>query len=117
MRVPSDRMERYSDEVNAVADAAAETAMAAYDEMRGRDPLASVAEVREACIAIVEFVATSYGAAAGELAAEMYDELAAGSDADVPEALVPDLDDATIEVIDRSVRYDVGALVPEREDI
>lgn len=117
MRVPSDRMERYSNEVNAVADTAAETAMSAYDELRALDPLASVADVREGSIAIVESVVTSYGAAAGELAAEVYDELASEAGADVPEALVPDIDDVTLEVIDRSVRYAVGALVPEREDI
>ena len=117
MLVPSDRMERYSDEVNAVADAAAESAMAAYDELRRRDPLAFVADVREGCIAIVESIATSYGAAAGELSAEVYDELAAGAGAAVPEALVPDLDEATLGVIDRTIPYDVGVLVPEREDI
>lgn len=117
MLVPSARMERYSDEVNAVATAAAEAAMAAYDELRRRDPLASVADVREGLIAIVESVATSYGAAAGELAAELYDVLAADAAAGVPEALVPDVDGTTLEVIDRTVRYDVGVLVPEREDI
>lgn len=117
MLVSSARMERYSDEVNAVADAAAEAAMAAYDELRRRNPLSSVADVREGCIAIVESVTTSYGAAAGELAAELYDALAADAAAGVPEALVPDVDGTTLEVIDRTVRYDVGVFAPEREDI
>lgn len=117
VRVSSARMDRYSDEVNAVADAAAEIAMRAYDEMRRRDPLASVAEVREGCIAIVESVVTSHGAAAGELAAEMYDALAEASSADVDEAMVPDLDETTLDVINATVRYGVGELVPDREDI
>lgn len=117
MRVSSARMDRYSDEVNEVADAAAEIATRAYDEMRRRDPLASVAEVREGCIAIVESVVTSHGAAAGELAAEMYDALAGASSADVDEAMVPDVDDTTLDVIDATVRYAVGELVPDREDI
>lgn len=117
MRVSSARMGAYSDEVNEVADAAAEIAMRAYDEMRRRDPLASVAEVREGCIAIVESVVTSHGAAAGELAAEMYDALAGASSADVDEAIVPDVDETTLDVIDATVRYAVGELAPDREDI
>lgn len=117
MLVSSALMDRYSDEVNAVADAAAELAMRAYDEMRRQGPLASVAEVREGCVAIVERVVTSHGAAAGELAAEMYDALAEAGGAGVAEAVVPDLDKATLEVIDATVRYDVGKLVPDREDI
>lgn len=110
-------MDGYSDEVNEVADAAAEIAMRAYDEMRRRDPLASVAEVREGCIAIVESVVTSHGAAAGELAAEMYDALAEASSDDVDEAMVPDVDETTLDVINATVRYGVGELVPDREDI
>lgn len=117
MRVSSSRMDAYSDEVNEVADAAAEIAMRAYDEMRRRNPLASVAEVREGCIAIVESVVTSHGAAAGELAAELYDALAGASSADVDDAMVPDVDDTTLDVIDATVRYAVGELVPDREDI
>ena len=117
VRVSSARMDAYSDEVNEVAETAAELAMRAYDEMRRRNPLASVAEVREGCIAIVESVVTSYGAAAGELAAEMYDALAGASSADVDEAVVPDVDETTLDVIDATVRYDVGELVPDREDI
>ena len=117
MRVPRDQMERYSDDVNAIADAAAEAAMAAYDEMLRRYPLEPVADVREGLIAVVESVATSYGAAAGELAAELYDALAVGAGAGVPEALVPDIGETALEVIDRKVRYYVDALVPEREDI
>lgn len=100
-----------------MCDEAARVAMDAYDAMRRADPGASVADVREGCIAIVESVATSYGAAAGELAAELYDALAADAEVGVPEALVPDVDGTTLEVIDRTVRYDVGVLVPEREDI
>ena len=110
-------MDSYNDDVNEVADAAAELAMRAYDEMRRRSPLASVAEVREGCIAIVESVVTSHGAAAGELAAEMYDALAEASSADVDEAMVPDVDDTTLDVIDATVRFAVGELVPDREDI
>lgn len=117
MRVSSARMDAYSDEVNEVAEMAAELAMRAYDEMRRRNPLASVAEVREGCIAIVESVVTSYGAAAGELAAEMYDALAGASGATVDEAIVSDVDDTTLDVINAAVRYDVGELAPDREDI
>lgn len=117
MLVPSSRMDAYSDEVNRVAEMAAEAAMEAYDRMRAADPLAPVADVREGCIGAVEAVVASYGPAAGELAAELYDEMAADAGADVPEALVADLDDATLGVIERTVRYDVGELVPDREDI
>lgn len=117
MRVSSARMDAYSDEVNEVAEIAAEAAMHSYDEMRRRDPMASVADVRDGCIAIVESVVSSYGAAAGELAAEMYDALAKASGSGVDEAVVPDMDETTLEVIDRAVRYDVSALVSEREDI
>ena len=96
---------------------ASEAAMASYDLMRSGDPLASVADVRDGCIAIVDAVVASYGAAAGLLAAEMYDELAAESSAEIPDAVVSDMDDATFEVIDRSVRFDVGVLASDREDI
>lgn len=91
--------------------------MEAYDAMRMADPNASVADVREGIIGIVESVVGTYGDAAGELAAERYDAMAADSGADVPDALISEEDDAMAEAIDRRARYIVGALVPDREDI
>lgn len=100
-----------------MCDEAARVAMEAYDAMRAADPGASVADVREGIIGIVESVVGSYGDAAGELAAERYDEMAADSGASVPDASISEEDDAMAEAIDRRARYIVGALVPDREDI
>lgn len=117
MLLRSSELDAYSSELNAVCDEAARVAMEAYDAMRMADPNASVADVREGIIGIVESVVGTYGDAAGELAAERYDAMAADSGADVPDALISEEDDAMAEAIDRRARYIVGALVPDREDI
>lgn len=117
MLLRSSELDAYSAELNAVCDEAAQVAMEAYDAMRRSDPGASVADVREGIIGIVESVLDTYGDAAGELAAERYDAMAADSGTDVHEALISEEDDAMAEAIDRRARYIVGALVPDREDL
>lgn len=117
MKIPSSRMAEYVDEVNAVAKEAAEAAMAAYFDMRRKEPTASIPQIREGAKTIVETVAAAYCAASGELAARMYDELAEAAGADVPEAYVMDMDDETADAIDRAARYHVGALAGDRSDI
>lgn len=117
MRIAKARLDEYSSELNAVADEAERVAMAAYDEMRRADPNADVADIREGIKEIVESVVASYGQAAGELACELYDELAVAAGADVPDAVPSEEDDEMADAIDSRARYVVGALIPEREDI
>ena len=59
MRVTRAAMDEYTAEVNAVASEAARVAMAAYDEMRKASLNASVAEIRDGVIGIVESMVAS----------------------------------------------------------
>ena len=117
MRVSDRRMSGYVADVNEIAEEAARAAEEAYLEMRRSEPLASVADIREGAKTIVESMAAAYGSASGEVAARMYDDLAKGSGADVPEAYVFDLDDEAMEAIDKFIRYHVGLLAGGRGDI
>ena len=117
MIVTRTTMDEYTADVNAVSDEAARVAMYAYDAMRIAYPNASVADIRDGITSIVESVLASHGDAAGELAAERYDAMAAASGADVPEAIIAEEDDAMANAIERRARYIVGCLVPDREDI
>ena len=110
-------MDEYSAEVSAVADEAAQVAMAAYDEMRKTSLNASVAEIREDIVGIVESMVASYGGASSEIAAEVYDALAESSRADVGPAELDEEDDAMRVAIEKRARYIVCDLVQEREDI
>lgn len=117
MIVSSELLNKYSSEVNEIAEIASESAMAAYRNMRLNYPNASVSEVRESSISIVESVLASCGAGSGELAAELYDSLASDNGTDVPSAIIPDINDQTLEIIDREIRYAVRDLIDDREDI
>lgn len=117
MRIAGERLGRYGDAVDRVAEAAGEAAAGALGRMRAESPGASVAEVREAAIAVVGAARASYGEAAGELAATLYDQLAFEAGADVPPAAIADADEEDLAAVERRVRYLVGALVPDREDI
>ena len=110
-------MDEYTAEVNAVSEEAAQVAMAAYDEMRKANLNASVAEIREGIIGIVESMVASYGGASSEIAAEVYDALAESAGADVEPAELDEEDEAMRAAIDKRARYIVGDLVQEREDI
>lgn len=117
MRVTRAAMDEYTAEVNAVASEAARVAMAAYDEMRRSNLNASVADVREEVIGIVESMVASYGGASSEIAAEVYDALAESAGADVESAELDEEDEAMRAAIEKRARYIVGDLVQEREDI
>ena len=110
-------MDEYTAEVNAVADEAALVAMDAYDEMRKADLNASVADIREGIVGIVESMVASYGGASSEIAAEVYDALAESAGDDVGPAELDEEDEAMQAAIDKRARYIVGDLVREREDI
>ena len=86
-------MDEYTAEVNAISEEAAQVAMAAYDEMRRSNPNASVAEVREGIIGIVESMVASYGGASSEIAAEVYDALAESAGADIEPAELDEEDE------------------------
>lgn len=117
MRIAEARLDTYSSELNAIADEAERVAMAAYDAMRKADSNASIADIREGIKEIVESVVASYGQAAGDLACELYEELADAAGADVPGAAPSEEDDEMADAIDSRARYVVGSLIPEREDI
>lgn len=110
-------MDEYTADVNAVADEAAQVAMAAYDEMRKADLNASVADIREELISIIESMVASYGGASSEIAAEVYDALAESAGADIEPAELDEEDEEMRAAIERWARYIVGDLVQEREDI
>lgn len=117
MIVTRSDMDEYTAEVNAISEEAAQVAMDAYDEMRKSNLNASVAEVRDGIIGIVESMVASYGGASSEIAAEVYDALAESAGADVEPAELDEEDDAMRAAIDKRARYIVGDLVQEREDI
>lgn len=117
MRVTRAAMDEYTAEVNAVASEAAKVAMAAYDEMRKASLNASVSEIREGIIGIIESMVASYGGASSEIAAEVYDALAESAGADVESAELDEEDEEMRAAIERRARYIVGDLVQEREDI
>lgn len=117
MIVTRSAMDEYTAEVNAVSEEAAQVAMDAYDEMRKADLNASVADIREGIIGIVESMVASYGGASSEIAAEVYDALAESAGADIEPAELDEEDDAMRAAIERRARYIVGDLVQEREDI
>ena len=117
MIVTRSAMDEYTAEVNAVASEAAQVAMDAYDEMRKANLNASVAEIRDGVIGIVESMVASYGGASSEIAAEVYDALAESAGADVGPAELDEEDDAMRAAIEKRARYIVGDLVQEREDI
>ena len=110
-------MDEYTAEVNAVSDEAAQVAMDAYDEMRKKNLNASVADIREGIIGIVESMVASYGGASSEIAAEVYDALAESAGADAEPAELDEEDDEMCAAIEKRARYIVGDLVQEREDI
>ena len=109
--------DRYNEQLDAISEAAGEAAVRAYDAMRKADPNASVADIREACIYIVESVLGTYGDMAAETAAQLYDEMAEASGEKVPPAEIPPVDDETYRIIDRQIRFNVGVLDDDREDI
>lgn len=117
MIVTRSAMDEYTAEVNAVASEAAQVAMDAYDEMRKANLNASVAEIREGIVGIMESMVASYGGASSEIAAEVYDALAESAGADVGPAELDEEDDAMRAAIEKRARYIVGDLVQEREDI
>ena len=117
MIVTRSAMDEYTAEVNAVSEEAAQVAMAAYDEMRRSNLNASVAEIRDDIVGIVESMVASYGVASSEIAAEVYDALAESAGADVEPAELEEEDDAMRAAIEKRARYIVGDLVQEREDI
>lgn len=110
-------MASYTGDVSAVADAASKAARDAYMAMRLENLNASVAEIRNASIDIASEGTYSYGGAASEAAAEVYDALseAAGSGFD-PAELDEGGEDVDAAIVDR-VRYLMRSLVNEREDI
>lgn len=107
----------YSDRIDAISEAAGEAAARAYDAMRKADPNASVADIREACIYIVESALDAYGDMAAETAAQLYDAMAEASDEKVPPAEIPPVGDEVHRIIERQIRFNVGVLDDEREDI
>lgn len=113
MLISRAELDSYDRDLAALEDAAEAAAVRAYDAMRAADPGASVAEVRDGVIDVVEGALASYGDAAAERACMFYEGIV-GKPADMPE-----IDDATHEAIDRQARFAVGAIVPEddREDI
>ena len=117
MIVTRSAMDEYTAEVNAVFEEAAQVAMDAYDEMRKADLNASVADIREGIIGIVESMVASYGGASSEIAAEVYDVLAESAGAGIEPAELDEEDDAMRAEIERRARYIVGDLIQEREDI
>lgn len=100
----------YSDRIDAIAEAAGEAAVRAFDAMREADPDASVADIREGCIYIVESVLDAYGDMAAETAAQLYDAMAEASGAHLPPAEIPPVSDETHRIIEKQIRYNVGVL-------
>lgn len=117
MIVSKELLDEYTKEVNDVSAEAANVAMAAYDSMRASNLNASVEEIREGIIGIVESMVASYGGASSEIAAEVYDALASEAGADVDPAELDEEDEDVRAAIENRARYMVGVLVQEREDI
>lgn len=107
---------RYDDQLDAIANAAGEAAVRAFDAMMEADPNATVADIREACIYIVESVLDVYGNMAAETAAQLYDAMAEASGAKVAPAIIPEVDEETYRIIEKQMRYNVGVFVEGDSD-
>lgn len=110
-------LEAYDERLTAIADAAGEAAMRAYDALRAQNLTADVAEVRESAIELIMAVLDSYGDMACEEAAQFYDGLAEKSGAKVRPAELPEVQDDMRAAVRKQVRYAVGVLVDDREDM
>ena len=98
-------MDAYARALGNIADAAERAAASAVSAVAASGEL-SVAEAREGAKAVLEPVATAYGEAASELAAEFYALTAA---ADLPPAEVAP--EPVAEAVDATVRYQVRKLM------
>lgn len=109
----------YDESLERVATAAGESAERAYDAMRAANLNATVADVRESLIDLIESIASRYGDAASEVAASLYDAMAKGAGANVGPAELADEPQDGGSTIDRRVRYLVRELAetPGRDDI
>ena len=119
MRLTARDLADYDKKLGQVARAAGESAVWAYDAMRAANLNASVADVRESVIDLVESLASKYGDAASEVAATLYDSMAEGAGAAVRPAELADESQDERLAIDRRVRYLVRELAEpaDREDI
>ena len=117
MKVSREGLDRYGSAVDQIAEMAGEAAREAYEGIRASDLNAPIADTRnaliDACTAIVE----AYGNGSSEVAASFYDLLAGDAEADVRDADPATMNDNYFDSIDSGVRYIVGKLIPEREDI
>jgi hypothetical protein len=106
-------LETYDRRLTRIADAAASKASSEFGTWRAAHPEATVADVRDYSINLVNSVVDSYGDAACELSARLYDAQAQAAGATVPAAELPEVSQGMRDAIDSRVRYVVGDLVDE----
>lgn len=116
MQISKAELAEYNRRVDAIADKSAAMAAAAYDEFRAKKPTASVAEVREGIIQILEAADSAYGGAVSAVAAQFMEEFAAvnGKKIDV---ILPEDSEVAARAIRNKAHYIVSKLAPDREDI
>lgn len=111
------RLDDYDEQLTKIADTAGKRAEAEYLAWHAQNLNADVAEIRNHIIELIDGVLDSYGDAACELSARLYDEQAEKAGADVSPADLPEVSDEMKQAIERRAHYVVGQLVDEREDI
>lgn len=117
MKVSREGLDRYGSAVDQIAEMAGEAAREAYEVIRASDLNAPVADTRNALIDACNAIVEAYGNGSSEVAASFYDLLAEDAEADVRDADPATMNDNYFDSIDSGVRYIVGKLIPEREDI
>lgn len=102
MQVSKDRLERYRGELSSAANDAAEFMSDYYDALRASHPDSSVAELRNMAIKSIKQALNAFSPQAGELAGELFDEIAKAEELNAKFRYQPTIEP---DLVDKKVHY------------
>lgn len=97
MQVSKDRLERYRGELSSAANDAAEFMSDYYDALRASHPDSSVAELRNMAIKSIKQALNAFSPQAGELAGELFDEIAKAEELNAKFRYQPTIENGLVE--------------------
>lgn len=97
MQVSKDRIERYRGELSSAANDAAEFMSDYYDALRASHPNSSVAELRNMAIKSIKQALNAFSPQAGELAGELFDEIAKAEELNAKFRYQPTIEQGLVE--------------------